>query len=253
MPVVTALRESDWNKDGTVVKVTNVTLDDGREAPGYDLPPGLEVGKPLPDGWEVTTAKSGKLYVKAPKPGRGGGFGGGGAAAFRNTKEGQAVEQERMDRRTALMQAVVAHGPIQSNQGSRVIADYADEFYAWLRKTAGGTASQPAAGVGPSLAPAPPSAGAPHAGTEGGRNAPSAMAASAGSVIGQPPAPGESAGSSNAPRPPAPADTSGGGQSSEGKAEACLHPNTVKTNPAGMPLPAGFERCADCGTTWRNT
>jgi hypothetical protein len=130
---VTGIRESEWNKDGTVVKVSNVTFDDGREAPGYDLPPGLEQGKPLPEGWEIATAKSGKLYIKVPKAGGKGGGYGGGAAAFRNTKEGQAVEQERMDRRTALMQALI--GARDAGHGD--VLAFADRYYEWLRRTAG--------------------------------------------------------------------------------------------------------------------
>jgi hypothetical protein len=61
---VTAIRESDWTKDdGTVVKVTNVTFDNGQMVPGYDLPAVPEIGKPLPDGWEVAESKAGKLYI----------------------------------------------------------------------------------------------------------------------------------------------------------------------------------------------
>jgi hypothetical protein len=121
---VVAVKESEWDKDGTIVKVTTVKLDDGREVPGYDLPSVPEVGKPLPAGWEIATAKSGKLYIKVPKAG-----GSGGAAAYRNTKEGQAYEQERMDRRTALMQAVaLAPGA----DGAQLQA-LAEGLYSWLR------------------------------------------------------------------------------------------------------------------------
>lgn len=124
---VTAVRESDWNKDGTIVKVTTLTLEDGREVPGYDLPSTPEAGKPLPDGWEIATSKSGKPYIKVPK--KGGGFGGGGATAFRNTKEGQAFEQQQMNRRTALMQAVA----IASVSNTAPTLTDAQIFYDWLQ------------------------------------------------------------------------------------------------------------------------
>ena len=46
-----------------------------------------------------------KDRFRLPREQKAGGFGGG-PAAYRNTKEGHFYEQERMDRRTALMQAV---------------------------------------------------------------------------------------------------------------------------------------------------
>ena len=123
MPVVRAIRESDWDKDGTIVKVSNVAFLDGTEVPGYDLPPGLVIGKELPDGWAVADSKAGKKYIKAPRPGGGGkAF----SVAHRNSKEGQAYEQERMDRRTAAMQATF--------EGNfNVVA--ANVIYSWLRAT----------------------------------------------------------------------------------------------------------------------
>jgi hypothetical protein len=134
---IQSIRVSDWDKDGTIVKVSNVTFDDGSEAPGYDLPAGLEEGKPLPEGWELATAKSGKKYIKPPK--KGGGFGGGGGfAAHRNTKEGQEYEQERMDRRTALMQATALVSILPKDNELGTWGSVAGEMYAWLRQTAGG-------------------------------------------------------------------------------------------------------------------
>jgi hypothetical protein len=71
---------------------------------------------------------------------------GGFEAAFRNTKEGQAAEQERMDRRTALMKAaeVVCEGIKRGDHvkdGRHIDTDtwtkgIADSYYDWLRKTA---------------------------------------------------------------------------------------------------------------------
>src|SRR5512147_2151616 len=115
---VTAVEVKDWKKDdGTVTKVSNVTF---------------EVGKPLPQGWEVATSAKGKPYIKVPKAGGKGGI----APAFRNSKEGQLYEQERMDRRTALMQAVALAISMEPS-GSEEIDHYADHFYLWLRATAG--------------------------------------------------------------------------------------------------------------------
>jgi len=83
------------------------------------------IGKPIPEDW---TQKQGEYGPQAfPPREKKGGFGGA-PAAFRNTKEGQAIEQDQMNRRTALMQAVQWgaqnnnidwHGP-------------ADAMYAWL-------------------------------------------------------------------------------------------------------------------------
>jgi hypothetical protein len=88
------------------------------------------VGKPIPDDW---TQKDGQYGPQAfpPRAARGGG-GGGFAAAFRNSKEGQFYEQERMDRRTALMQAVEFAAKDHED-----IYSLADGFYNWLRQTSG--------------------------------------------------------------------------------------------------------------------
>ncbi len=81
------------------------------------------VGKPIPADW---TQKQGDYGPQAfpPRERKGGGFGGG-AAAFRNTKEGQAIEQQAMNRRTALMQAVVVE-PVMWQA-------IADEMFEWLQ------------------------------------------------------------------------------------------------------------------------
>ena len=114
--IVEAVKESHWMKDGVETTTYWVTLVDGvgqREVPCYD-PRGkdLKEDSPLPEGWEVKTSKAGKLYLAAPKQSSGGGGRAGQAfgapAAWRNTEAGAKYEQERMDRRTALMQAVAA-------------------------------------------------------------------------------------------------------------------------------------------------
>jgi hypothetical protein len=48
-------------------------------------------------------------------------------AAWRNTEAGAKYEQERMDRRTALMQAVAI--------GSGITTELAEKFYQWLRES----------------------------------------------------------------------------------------------------------------------
>lgn len=213
MTNVIALRESDWKKDdGTTVKVTHLTLEDGREIPGYDLPPGAEAGKPLPDGWEVATSKSGKPYMKAPKPGKGG-FGG--ASAFRNTKEGQAIEQERMDRRTALMQGVAAIGAPDIDLTLTV----ADQFYVWLRATAGA--------AGASTPPSPhPAPGGPLRSVT-----PGASTSAAGEAAEEP--------------------QRGGGGLGKAPASSCTHQNTSPLGPTGRAVPAGKLFCLDCRTVIR--
>ena len=206
--IVTHLNEREWTKDdGTVVKVTDVTLDDGREIPGYDLPPGLEVGKPLPDGWEVALSKSGKPYVKVPKPGKG--FGGG-AQAYRNTKEGQFYEQERMDRRTAVMQATV-DGEFHPGMG--------DLIYDWLRRTAG-----PMTGAGGGAAPVQAPAASP------------------------PPrsVPDEGHGAAQVHTPSSGKDSASSGGGNTLPLEACAHEHTSPLKPNGDPLPAGKVLCLDC-------
>jgi hypothetical protein len=153
--IVERVKSETWtNRDGEDVTSYRVTLvsDVGqREVPCYD-PRGKDLieDAPVPDGWEVKTSKAGKLYLAAPKAAISGGFRSSGApAAWRNTEPGAKYEQERMDRRTALMQAA---------EMQRVQPDRADwwelsnQFYAWLRQSvsaprvvAGGTSEAVAA------------------------------------------------------------------------------------------------------------
>jgi hypothetical protein len=74
-----------------------------------------------------------KNYPGKPQAGSGG-FGGGRGnftPAYANTREGLLYEQERMDRRTALMQAVQLKG----EQWNEDMLKTADRFYQWLRAT----------------------------------------------------------------------------------------------------------------------
>lgn len=214
---VTGVVESVWKKDDGDVKVTKITLEDGREVPGYDLPQLPEVGKPLPDGWEVATAKSGKLYIKVPKRG-GGGFGGG-TPAFRNTKEGQAFEQQQMNRRTALMQTVALFEP------GTLLPNWlglANDMYDWLQSSPASGHTEPRAEVGGAAM----GAASPSPGTSPSR----------GVVDTTPPG---SAGEVT----PAPLDTSSGGEVPYGEGGTspsdCIHPTRVTT-------PSGKIRCTVC-------
>lgn len=103
------------------------------------------IGKPIPDDW---FRKDGDYGPQAFPPRKGGG-GGGGQAAWRNTKEGfaaetegrqrwQQIEEERRDRRTALMQAVALTG--DGRNLVEVMAD-AEFMYDWLRETSGAVAA----------------------------------------------------------------------------------------------------------------
>jgi hypothetical protein len=108
------------------------------------------VGKPsefvIEDGGLWPNGEKRPLKVKLPAPAQGfGGGGGGGQAAFRNTREGQAYDQERTDRRTALMQAVA-----MSPGGAPLdITQRATFFYDWLRETSGEAGSGARAPVSP--------------------------------------------------------------------------------------------------------
>jgi hypothetical protein len=140
--IVEAVKESQWMKDGVEATTYWVTLVDGvgqREIPCYD-PRGkdLKEDAPLPEGWEVKTSKAGKPYLAAPRQSSGGGGGGLGrsgiSTAWRNTEAGAKYEQERMDRRTALMQAVAL--------GSGITTELADKLYVWLRTSVDGGGEQ---------------------------------------------------------------------------------------------------------------
>lgn len=103
-----------------------VKFDDGTEAwtPEVVKVEAL-IGKPVPDGWTLREGDRGKqLLPPREKKGGGGGF----SAAFRNTEAGQRVEQDQMNRRTALMQAVT----VSIDQGA--VLKLADDYYAWLSR-----------------------------------------------------------------------------------------------------------------------
>jgi hypothetical protein len=93
------------------------------------------VGKEIPPDW---TIKQGQYGPQALPPRDKKSFGGA-PAAFRNSKEGQLVEQERMDARTAVMQATVE---------GVFIKDTANEIYAWLRQASGAAVATVSEDVG---------------------------------------------------------------------------------------------------------
>jgi hypothetical protein len=101
-------------------------------------------------------------------PGKEKGYGGAGGGkgsyvpAFHQTAEGCAYEQERMDRRTALMQAVASMNlPATRQEGvaEEVLCRLADLLYAWLRATCPPTAVQPVKAPEPTQSPVTPTEG----------------------------------------------------------------------------------------------
>jgi hypothetical protein len=156
MDIVERIKVEKWtNRDGedvTSYRVTLVNETGQREVPCYSpLGKDLKEDAPLPEGWEVKTSKAGKPYLAAPRVSGGGRSVGAAPAAWRNTEAGAKYEQERMDRRTALMQAtVLAHAVgTDAPSPSLGIAAYADAFYAWLRQSVdggGGQSNNPASG-----------------------------------------------------------------------------------------------------------
>jgi hypothetical protein len=134
--IVEQIKVEKWtNRDGedvTSYRVSLVNETGQREVPCYSpLGKDLKEDAPLPEGWEVKTSKAGKPYLAAPRLTSGGGERAGRLAsaptAWRNTEAGAKYEQERMDRRTALMQAVAI--------GSGITTELAEKFYAWLRES----------------------------------------------------------------------------------------------------------------------
>lgn len=86
----------------------------------------LKKGDPLPGDWKMEPGEYGPV-LRYPKRDGGGGRGGG-FASWRNTEEGFKYEQQKMDRRTALMQATAA-GVAPAD-----LLSLANEMYSWLRK-----------------------------------------------------------------------------------------------------------------------
>lgn len=116
-------------------------------------------GKP-PDDFELKDGKNGKILVQK----RGGGGGG-----YRNTKEAfdaeaksrrewQVLEEERKDRRTALMTAFENGVEVGSDVAVGAALRAAERMYDWLRETSGGGSRATApdrSGEGSRHAPSP--------------------------------------------------------------------------------------------------
>lgn len=220
--LVTAVEVKDWDKGAEgIVKVSNVTFDDGRTIAGYDLPSQPEISKPLPDGWEVATSKAGKPYIKVPKPGKPPM-----PAAFRNTERGFLLEQDSIHRSVALQAAVsLADKPGATSEvmpWPASVTAVAQHFYEWLRTPTTAVQSLPAV----------------------------ADKGAAGPALISAPAPTLSAGRSRAGRP-ADKHEAGGEPGDMGKVEPapsapCDHEWT-DTKPDGTDLPRTFGRCTRCG------
>lgn len=135
---------------------------------------------PVPGEWALRDNKQGTGKVLLPPKERG-------AVAYRNTREAfeaearsrsawQELEEERKDRRTALMSAVDLYGPASAAiESSADILELSNELYAWLRASIPGAAQNrsPArteAGMSPSRRQGKaPGGTTPGGGTEGSR------------------------------------------------------------------------------------
>jgi hypothetical protein len=129
---VLSLKESNFTGgDGTEVICWKVELDDKTNpVPCYSAEAGkLTIGEPLPAGWEVKTSAKGKDYLALPKAPKGGG--GGFAAAFRNSEEGQKREQDSIHRSVALTQAVAEFPGCSFDEVTKLL-QVAERFYEWL-------------------------------------------------------------------------------------------------------------------------
>jgi len=164
---VLAFKPNPRKPDQGFVRLTemvDVQTDDGRKeqvegeiieawTPEIAKIPDL-IGKELPDGWTLRDGPKGKQLLPPKAKGEGP------RAAWANTEEGQKYVQERMDRRTALMQAVAYLNiagdalNLKALKGDWILVDsIADQIYAWLRQSVSDgpppKASTGAAGVSP--------------------------------------------------------------------------------------------------------
>ena len=199
-------------------------MDDGSKVWTPDIEKAKSLlNQPIPPTWRMTDGDYGPQAFP-PREARGGG----GMSAWRNTKEGFLAEQQgrlawqrededRKDRRTALMQAVALAGQLGLDTAGLLyledVVATSNAFYAWLRKTSGSptraASAEPPSGPGgpdptssPSLAP-----------LSGDENA-----------------------------------TGGGSVLGKGAAAPCSHSKVSDLKPDGKPLPKGRLRCDDCGT-----
>lgn len=129
---------------GEKAAMIHFTVGEAAWSPDYATAVKL-IGKPLPSDWRL---EKGDYGPKALPPKKGGS---GGAPAWRNTKEGflaeqegrqrwQQVEEDRRDRRTALMQAA----PLLVEHGAERVVATAEFFYDWLKDHKTSPAAGPA-------------------------------------------------------------------------------------------------------------
>jgi hypothetical protein len=119
-----------------------VRFDDNTEAwtPELAKIPDL-IGKELPADWTLRDGPKGKQLLPPKVKGEGP------RAAWANTEEGEKYVQERMDRRTALMQAVaLLHDP-PSGFGLAPVLELAIDMYAWLRESVSAPRTVPEPGT----------------------------------------------------------------------------------------------------------
>jgi hypothetical protein len=121
-----------------------IVLEDNSQVwtPDIEKAKALKIGEPIPSTW---TLKQGEYGPQAfpPREGKGGGFKG-------RSPELEQFIQERMDRRTALMQAVAVY-----REHLPSILPFADDLYNWLRSTTSGVAVlSKGAAVTPASSPA---------------------------------------------------------------------------------------------------
>lgn len=198
MPNVVSVKPNPKKPENAYIR-----FDDGTEAwcPDTEKAKALVIGQPLPNEWRVDEGDYGpRAFPPSDRKGTP-------QAAFRNTKEGFLLEQqgyyrkdERMDRRTALMQAVQWHtAAAMEDVTLGDTLDIARKMYEFLRATSGSEVAalgKPATDPGSSSPiarrAATTASPAPHAGTEAGGTAATAAGTSGGlDAHPSPPAAGE--------------------------------------------------------------
>lgn len=145
------------NPEWRVVSVGTETEGEAYVVFAGKLADDLVVGKPLPQGTTEEPPKfDGALpSLRLPRPG--------GGTAWRNTKEGfeaeaagrqrwQQIEEERRDRRTALMQALQRCGQLVSElpKSDVSVLSIADVYYEWLRTSPAAGPPAESRGMAPS-------------------------------------------------------------------------------------------------------
>jgi hypothetical protein len=132
MPTVVAVKPNP-KKEGTGF----AKLEDGSEAWTPELAK-LEplVGRPLPDGWTLKDGPYGPQLLPPKEKG---------AGAYRNTRDGFLAEQDFMNRRTALMQAMAQYAVDRQGDakpGLNIVLR-ANDLYAWLKDPSTSAGSPP--------------------------------------------------------------------------------------------------------------